>query len=313
MLETGRKTLHNTGFVSGGLKCLDNIDERALCLYSSVVLVDPACAGCSVLTNSGKRKTFGHQKNDTTKMRNIGLIIGILITTFSFGQTEKIDVYDLPIPNNLESCFDILDKTLSNIELDVVKNYPEDSIYYHNEFIHRTDFFHAWKIYGGSRLTEYFNKMGLVGSFEIYETILVSYHRYLNNMPIDLEGQIAKYQAIQKADYEEYHKRTVQDSINDIYIPKDLKDCFVTLDSLLSHSDIDSIKALPNREETIIYHHGLGTWIRNNWGLWGGSRLQQYLIAKGLGHPDYMSATILEFYYDWLNGQHEKWKEFEAK
>ena len=37
------------------------------------------------------------------------------------------------------------------------------------------------------------------------------------------------------------------------------------------------------------------------------------LMAKGLTHPDDMSATILEFYYDWLNGQHDKWKEFEMK
>lgn len=44
MLETGRKTLHNTGFASGGLACLDNIDGRALCFYSSLVLADPARA-----------------------------------------------------------------------------------------------------------------------------------------------------------------------------------------------------------------------------------------------------------------------------
>jgi hypothetical protein len=36
-------------------------------------------------------------------------------------------------------------------------------------------------------------------------------------------------------------------------------------------------------------------------------------MQKGLSFPDDMSASILEFYYDWLNGQNENWKEFEAK
>lgn len=69
MLETGRKTLHNTGFVSGGLKCLDNIDERALCLYSSVVLVDPACAEFSETRPNAKTKTVTSigRKNQLTK------------------------------------------------------------------------------------------------------------------------------------------------------------------------------------------------------------------------------------------------------
>ena len=74
-------------------------------------------------------------------MRIIGFIIGLFITTFSFGQTEKKDVYDLPIPKNLESCYDVLDITLSDNELYVIKNDPEDSIYYHKEFINGTDFF----------------------------------------------------------------------------------------------------------------------------------------------------------------------------
>lgn len=112
---------------------------------------------------------------------------------------------------------------------------------------------------------------------------------------------------------EAYKKRIVADSINGLYIPKNLEECFLELNRLLKPKDIAAIKNLKNRYQTILYHHGLGTWLRNNWGLWGGSRLQQYLIKKGLGEPDSMSATILEYYYDWLHGQNDKWKEFEAK
>jgi hypothetical protein len=244
-------------------------------------------------------------------MRYILLITGLLVTIMSFAQTEKKDVYDLPIPKDLESCFDILDKTLTDIELEVVKTYPEDSIYFHEEFQPGADFFHAWKLYDGSRLTKYFNKKGLVGSHEIYETILISYHRYLNNKPIDLEGLISKYKAIQEEEYAEYLKKTQKDSINGVYIPRDLKDCFITLDSLLPKKDIDTIKALPSREKTIRYHHGFGTWIRNNWGLWGGSRLQKYFLDRGFKHPDNMSGLILKYYYDWLHGENEDWIKFD--
>ncbi len=111
----------------------------------------------------------------------------------------------------------------------------------------------------------------------------------------------------------EYQQKLQKDSINGVYIPKNLKDCFIQLDKILSDKDKQTIKHLENREKTILLHHGFGTWLRNNWGLWGGSRLQQYLAQKGLNHPDDMSAIVLEFYYDWLNGQHDEWKKFEEK
>jgi hypothetical protein len=109
-----------------------------------------------------------------------------------------------------------------------------------------------------------------------------------------------------------YQKHIVADSINGLYIPQNLEECFLELNKILKPKDIEALKNLKDRNETILYHHGLGTWLRNNWRLWGGSRLQQYLKKKGLIHPDNMSATVLEYYYDWLNEQHEKWKEFEA-
>jgi hypothetical protein len=112
---------------------------------------------------------------------------------------------------------------------------------------------------------------------------------------------------------EAYKKRVAADSINGLYIPKNLEECFVELNKTLKKKYIDVIKNLKSRDETILYHHGLGTWIRNNWGFWGGSRLQQYLLKKGIKHPDSMSALILEYYYDWLNDDNRGWIEFESK
>src|SRR5690606_4613258 len=103
------------------------------------------------------------------------------------------------------------------------------------------------------------------------------------------------------------------DSINGVYIPKHLKDCFITLDSILSHDDKQTIKKLNSSNETYLFHHGLGTWIRNNWGLWGESRLKQYFLERKIDHPDSMSAIILAYYYDWLNGENAEWEKFEKK
>jgi hypothetical protein len=213
----------------------------------------------------------------------------------------------MPIPNTLEKCFILLDKTMNDKEINLIKTLQEDSIYYNSEFRYGTDFFHAWKLYDGSQLTKYFNKLGLFGSHEIYETILISYHRYLNKDSIQLDQQIKKYQAKQNKEQEEYLTQIQKDTLNGVYIPKDLKDCFLQLDKMLSEKTKQEIKNLKDRSETISYHLGLGMQLRNSWGLWGGSRLQKYFLDKKVNHPDSMSSLILEFYYDWLNNNNIAW------
>jgi hypothetical protein len=244
-------------------------------------------------------------------MKFIITTVILLFHLLSFGQTKKKpSVHDLPIPKTLKECFILLDKTLPDDEINLAKTLPEDSIYYNSNFKYGTDFFHAWKLYDGSRLTQYFNKLGLYGSHPIYNTILVSYHRYLNNDSIKLGEQIRKYQAVQNREREEYLAKLEEDSVNGIYIPKDLQDCFAQLDKMLSQKDKTIIKKLENKQETIEFHHSLGMTLRNSWGLWGGSRLQKYFLDKKINHPDDMSALILEYYYEWLNNKNSGWQKW---
>ncbi len=105
-----------------------------------------------------------------------------------------------------------------------------------------------------------------------------------------------------------YEKRLVADSIDGVYIPKNIEECFIELNKLLKPKDIEQIK----KEGGGLYHFGLGMWLRNNWGLWGGSRLQVYLKERGEWHPDDMSGTILDFYRDWLNDKHERWQKYDT-
>jgi len=121
------------------------------------------------------------------------------IATLSlWGQKIKThEIEDYPIPRNLTQCFKVLDKTMCEEEKHLIKILPEDSIIYHNSFNVGADFCHAWKIYDESRLTKYLIDRGF-RDWALYETILISYHRYLNNQDIDLNGQLAKYQTILK-------------------------------------------------------------------------------------------------------------------
>ena len=112
---------------------------------------------------------------------------------------------------------------------------------------------------------------------------------------------------------EERQRRWEADTINGFYIPRNIEECFHQLDTMLSASERNTIRNYSSREKTIDLHLGLGMWLRNSWGLWGGSRLQTYLFKRGIKHPDDMSATILEFYWDYLHGINERWTAFDAK
>lgn len=85
--------------------------------------------------------------------------------------------------------------------------------------------------------------------------------------------------------------------------PNNLSECFKSLDKIISDADdADWFKNASEEEAVIKSHHGLGKWIRNNWGLWSkDSNLHSYFVNLGLTHPDDMSAVILTSYHRHLN------------
>lgn len=111
----------------------------------------------------------------------------------------------------------------------------------------------------------------------------------------------------------EFEKRLAAESINGVYIPANLGECFVELDKQLSEIDKQEMKAMPNRDQMIRYHRSIGMWMRNNWGLWGGSRLWKYFRDRGESHPEEISSIILEHYHDWLHDKQDTWKDWENK
>lgn len=99
-----------------------------------------------------------------------------------------------------------------------------------------------------------------------------------------------------------------QDTINGIYIPTDLEDSFKQINSFWDDSTKAMVSNWTEDEFSAKAHMGFGLWMRNNWRLWGGSRLSKYFNDLGIYHPDDMSGIILTSYHRQLVG-----KEIELK
>lgn len=81
-----------------------------------------------------------------------------------------------------------------------------------------------------------------------------------------------------------------------VEIPETLEACFQYFDTIITFDQMEEIKT--GQMEAFHLHHGLGRWIRNNWGLWTQEGpLYRYLTGIGLTHPDDMSNMILEAYH----------------
>ena len=108
---------------------------------------------------------------------------------------EENSVY---IPKNLEECFVELKRILTEDELTELKNLKEDKITWYNFGVGvwmRTN----WKLWSGSRLTEYFSRMEVFSPRNMSRIILRSFHRRLHNRDIDLEQQVNKIREREKA------------------------------------------------------------------------------------------------------------------
>lgn len=109
-------------------------------------------------------------------------------------------------------------------------------------------------------------------------------HKYTNDSIINLV-------------YKSGSEKCKIDSSEGFYIPKNLKESHLVLDTMLQ----DSTKMLiAGGEES---HFGLGMYLRNNWGLWSGGRLKCYFEYQGIKHPDHMSEMIISTYQMKLNNR----------
>ena len=234
--------------------------------------------------------------------KNIKLFIsGILFFTtvqFSFSQLDSISEHKFVIPKSLNDCVVDLNNTFTQKAKEKLVALKEDSI----KYIYDIYIFDEWLRPDSSRLKYYFKSLGLYYDFEIEYFILLSFSRYLKVRDPDISPELKLYthkqDSIRFENQKECKRRQSLDSIDGQYIPKDLLDFYKELDRILS----DSLKLeIKHSNNMIEYHMGLGRWIRNNMGLWGCSRFQNYFLDNNIRHPDYMSGLALDGYKLYLN------------
>lgn len=102
------------------------------------------------------------------------------------------------IPKDLEDCFKQIDSFWDDSTKLKVKQWTEDVFKAKAHLAFGMWMRNNWQLWRGSRLSLYFNKMGIYHPENMSGIILVSYHRYLSGKDVLLENQIEYYQLFQK-------------------------------------------------------------------------------------------------------------------
>lgn len=91
--------------------------------------------------------------------------------------------------------------------------------------------------------------------------------------------------------------------------PRDLTEALDALEHILSPEQKINMREWSEGRFLAATHHNEGRWVRNNWGLWKGSKLSRWFNKKGIKHPDDMSGIIFATYYRNINSLPIKLKE----
>jgi hypothetical protein len=236
-------------------------------------------------------------------------LIGLLLLAGCAVQSARVSEHGFYIPQNLTEANEQLDHLLTPKARAKFRGLPDSSLQYVQLSI-----FSEWD-HDSSRLTRYLNRY-VQPQYQQWpyfdwqarqHLILVSYLRYLQQRPFEVTAEARRLYAQADSAAQRAARirqgHLVADSIDGLYIPRNLGESFTQLDRLLPDTIKQRLRQPDPRYGLAAFHMGLGRWMRNNWQLWGGSRFQQYFNALGVTHPDEMSGVILTTYRDYLNGK----------
>lgn len=96
------------------------------------------------------------------------------------------------IPTTLEECFEVLLVLSKKKEIDMIRSQPEKDMCHHHHGIGMW-MRNTWGLWQGGPLQDHFKKMGLWHADDMSGVILTSFHRHLNNKPLEVEEQIKHY------------------------------------------------------------------------------------------------------------------------
>lgn len=236
-------------------------------------------------------------KNKNMK-QHILFIIVILSTIF------YINSQTINSPANMNEAVQILQKDCPSDLKTLIKETKDDSLIqlcYPWGGEYKTIF--EWvKKNNNSKIKKYLQKKGISDQEHQQAVIMIAFKQYILYNAFDEKSIYKPYQDIEKKWAKEYRKRYITDSIRGIYIPYDLLDCIDILDSMWNDFIKSNFKSMSENDFVLQSYYKEGTWIRNNWQLWNGSRLVLYFNELGIYHPDDISGIILKSYHRHLTG-----------
>lgn len=112
---------------------------------------------------------------------------------------------------------------------------------------------------------------------------------------------------------ENYRRDILLDSINGIYIPKNIYEANVALDNFLSYHAKKQVLEKENQWMLNSHMGGLGMTIKYRWHINEGSRLSYYFNKRDIYDRDEISGILIMQYINWLNGDKESYKIWEEE
>jgi type II secretory pathway component PulJ len=241
------------------------------------------------------------------KMRLQILSLIILTSLNLFGQNK--------LPRNLKQTVQYLEKDCSENIKAKIKTIHEDSLIFTVYPFAKNEPYKSYKTIfnwtsdanSNPKIIKYLEKKGISNYHS--EILLYAFRQKLLRGKLNEKAILDKFREQQRKLDEKDQIKYVTDTINGVYIPKNLEDCFSQINSFWNDSTKTQVKNMKEEEFTGKMHLGFGMWMRNNWHLWGGSRLSKYFNDLGVYHPDDMSGIILDSYYRYLSNEEIKLEE----
>lgn len=161
-----------------------------------------------------------------------GIIIFLGVKDLSIAQSDgqeadvyKPDPYEVRIkksyingvyiPKDILDAVSELDKKIEPEGLIAFKNYTEEEAASRSFFGFGRWMSHNWGLDEGSRLSHSFRTQGLSNVEDIIRVLMITYHRHINNKPLDTENLIKHYKELRKLEYEKELKRFHETGIKD--------------------------------------------------------------------------------------------------
>lgn len=238
-------------------------------------------------------------------------ILFFIISIATFGQKTKS-------PKNINQAIKKLDKNLTTETKSRLTEITSDSLliwykYSKSEFDVMDEWFYKWtrrSTTKDAKLGKYYKKKGLKIPNDMIEVVLKTYQAKVKGIEITHDEILKQFITRQQKHNEEDKVRFTTDSLRGYYIPKNLDDAINSLNKIYSDSTKLEITKLTEKEYVYgNYRPGIGLWMRNNWQLWGGSRLSKFFRDNKIGHPESMSVVILESYYRHLKNEDIRFEE----